>query len=90
MGGAWRGLTNEEREALSLVLAQGGMMPYEEVSQEYGDDLEGPYYWHYREPDTTIGRLRLHGLLFEGEHEDEVVLVIPTEVRGLLADLQKM
>jgi tetratricopeptide (TPR) repeat protein len=89
VGRAWRGLTDEEREALTTVLAQGGTVPYKEVSQEYGDDLEGPYYWHYREPETTIGRLRLHGLLFEGEREGEVVLVIPTEVRGLLADLAR-
>jgi tetratricopeptide (TPR) repeat protein len=86
---AWRALSSEEQEALRLVLDQGGMVPYDEVSQKYGDDLEESYYWYYREPETTIGRLRLHGLLFEGRHEDEVVLVIPTEVRGLLADLLK-
>ncbi len=89
VGRAWRGLTSEEREALTFVLARGGMVPYEEVSREYGDDLDGPYYWHYREPETTIGRLRLHGLLFEGRHEDEVVLVTPTEVQRVLADLLK-
>jgi len=82
---AWRGLTEKEREALRFVLDRGGMVPHDEVSQEYGDDLGEYYYWHYRKPETAIGRLRLHGLLFEGEHEDEVVLVIPTEVRGLLA-----
>jgi tetratricopeptide (TPR) repeat protein len=87
--GAWRSLNSEEREALHFVLAQGGVVPYDEVSREYGDDLEESYYWYYREPETTIGRLRLHGLLFEGGHEDEVVLVIPTEVRGLLADSAK-
>ena len=64
-------------------------MPYDEVGRKYGDDLEESYYWHYRKPETTIGRLRLHGLLFEGGYEDQVVLVIPTEVRGLLADLAK-
>jgi tetratricopeptide (TPR) repeat protein len=86
---AWRSLTSEEQEALRFISTRGGMVLYDEVSQEYGDDLEGPYYWHFREPETTIGRLRLHGLLFEGAHEDEVVLVIPTEVRGLLKDLVK-
>ena len=63
-------------------------MPYDEVSQKYGDDLEEYYYWYYRTPETIIGRLRLHGLLFEGGRGDEVMLVIPTEVRGLLADLE--
>ena len=87
VGRAWRSLSSGEREALHFVLAQGGMVPYDEVSRKYGDDLEGPYYWHHREPETTIGRLRLHGLLFEGRREDEVVLVIPTEVQGLLTDL---
>ena len=86
---AWRNLNSEEREALRFVLAQGGMIPYDEVSQKYGDDLEEYYYWHYREPETTIGRLRLHGLLFEGGRGDEVVLAIPTEVRGLLEDLEQ-
>ena len=86
---AWRSLNSEEQEAVRFVLAQGGMVSYDEVSAKYGDDLEEYYYWYYREPETTIGRLRLHGLLFEGGHEDEVVLVIPTEVRGLLADLEQ-
>jgi tetratricopeptide (TPR) repeat protein len=81
---AWTGLTNEEREALRFVLDRGGMVPYDEVSQEYGDDLDEYYYWYYRKPETTIGRLRLHGLLFEGGHGDEVVLVIPTEVKRVL------
>lgn len=84
---AWGCLTGEEREALRFILAQGGMVPYDEVSAKYGDDLGDHFYWYYREPETTIGRLRLHGLLFEGGHGGEVVLVIPTEVRGLLADL---
>ncbi len=82
---AWRSLNNEDQEALRFVLAQGGMATYDEVSRKYGDDLEEYYYWYYREPETTIGRLRLHGLLFEGGRGDEVVLVIPTEVRGLLS-----
>jgi tetratricopeptide (TPR) repeat protein len=86
---AWRALDNEEQEALRFILNRGGMVPYDEVSQQYGDDLEDHFYWYYHEPETTIGRLRLHGLLFEGEHEDEVVLVIPMEVRGPLADLLK-
>jgi tetratricopeptide (TPR) repeat protein len=89
VGEAWRGLAGEEREALRFVFDQGGMVPYDEVSQKYGDDLEESYYWYYSEPETTIGRLRLHGLLFEGGHRDEVVLVIPTEVRGLLEDLEQ-
>ena len=86
---AWRSLNSEEQEAVRFVLAQGGMVSYDEVSAKYGDDLEEYYYWYYREPETTIGRLRLHGLLFEGGHGDEVVLAIPTEVRGLLADLEQ-
>jgi tetratricopeptide (TPR) repeat protein len=89
VGRAWRSLTSEEQEALRFISARGGMVPYNEVNREYGDDFEDPYYWHYHEPETTIGRLRLHGLLFEGAHEDEVVLVIPTEVRELLAGLLK-
>ena len=87
---AWRTLGSEEQEALRFVLNRGGMVPYDEVSQQYGDDLEDHFYWYYHEPETTIGRLRLHGLLFEGGHEDEVVLAIPTEVRGPLADLLKI
>ena len=89
VGEAWRSLNTEEQEALRFVLAQGGIVPYDGVSQKYGDDLEEYYYWYYRKPETTIGRLRLHGLLFEGGRGDEVVLAIPTEVRGLLEDLEQ-
>ncbi|MBM4464036.1 MAG: tetratricopeptide repeat protein [Chloroflexi bacterium] len=84
VGRAWRGLTSEEQEALRFVLDRGGMVPYDEVSREYGDDLGDHFYWYYHEPETTIGRLRLHGLLFEGGHENEVVLVIPMEVQRIL------
>ena len=80
---------SEAQEALRFVLAQCGIVPYDEVSRKYGDDLEEYYYWYYRRPETIIGRLRLHGLLFEGGHEDEVMLAIPMEVRGLLEALAR-
>jgi tetratricopeptide (TPR) repeat protein len=84
---AWRSLSSEEQEALKFVLDQGGMVPYEEVSRKYGDDLDDYFYWYYRQPETTIGRLRLRGLLFEGGHEGKVVLLIPTEVQKVLKSL---
>ncbi len=83
----WKGLSNQEREALRFVLNRGGMVAHEEVSRVYEDDLEESSYWYYSEPKTTLGRLRLHGLLCEGEYEGQIVLVIPTEVQEVLRAL---
>ncbi len=77
-------LSREERDALRQVLDQGGEMPWETFDAEYDNDLEESRYWNYHVPQTTMGRLRLHGFLAEAVVDDELLVTVPRELRPLL------
>ncbi len=76
-------LDDDDRAALRQVLSNGGTMPWEDFDARYGNDLEESSYWHH-EPETTMGRLRLRGLLAEATVGKEVLVTIPVELRPLL------
>lgn len=82
-------LTNREREALCFVLSPGGMVPSADFVHHYDHDLDESPYWGYpsHQPESTMGRLRVRGLLAEGIIEGQVLTVIPRELRGLLKKL---
>jgi tetratricopeptide (TPR) repeat protein len=80
-------LHDQERTALRLMLAQGGHMPWQDFDAEYGNDLEESPYWEYHEPETLMGRLRLRGLLVEATVDSELLIIIPSELRPLLAKI---
>jgi tetratricopeptide (TPR) repeat protein len=77
-------LSDEERTALHQVLAGGGHMPWQDFDERYGNDLEESQYWQYREPTTTMGRLRLRGLLVEATVNDTLLVVVPLDVRQMV------
>jgi tetratricopeptide (TPR) repeat protein len=77
-------LSNTEREALHQVLADGGHMPWRDFDAQYGNDLEESQYWQYHEPTTTMGRLRLRGLLVETTVNDELLVAVPQDLRQVL------
>ncbi|MGD1994950.1 MAG: tetratricopeptide repeat protein, partial [Anaerolineae bacterium] len=77
-------LDEEEGDALREVLARGGHMPWQAFDEAYGNDLDESRYWNWHEPETTMGRLRLHGLLVEAMVEGELVVAVPRELRPLL------
>ena len=81
------GLSDEEREALRQVMAGGGTMAWAEFDRRYGNDLEESPYWQYHTPQTLMGQLRLHGLLVEAKVGDELLIVVPVELRPVLADI---
>ncbi|MFQ6059332.1 MAG: tetratricopeptide repeat protein, partial [Anaerolineae bacterium] len=83
------GLSATEQEALAYVLAQGGLALWDEFAQRYGDDMEESPYWNWHEPQTVMGRLRLHGLLAEGTAEDQAVVLVPQELRRPLEEILK-
>jgi len=82
-----QGLSDEERQALRDVLKAGGTMDWEGFTARYGDDLDESPYWDWREPETVMGRLRMLGLLSEGTVDDQLVVLIPYELRDLLPPL---
>jgi hypothetical protein len=77
-------LSGTERAALHQVLASGGHMPWHGFDAQYGNDLEESQYWQYHEPTTTMGRLRLRGLLVETTVNDELLVAVPQDLRQVL------
>ncbi len=82
--GAVAQLEAEERQALRDVLDAGGILPWDEFTARYGNDVEDSQNWYYIWPDTLMGRLRLYGLLSDGTVEGQRVVLIPQELRELL------
>jgi tetratricopeptide (TPR) repeat protein len=80
-------LADEEQDALRQVLARGGAMPWQEFDAAYGNDLEESRYWQWHEPETIMGRLRMHGLLVEATVDGELLIAIPAELRPHLAQI---
>jgi tetratricopeptide (TPR) repeat protein len=80
-------LTREEQEALRTVLDQGGHMAWDDFDARYGNDLEESRYWQWHTPETTMGRLRLRGLLVEATVDDELHVVVPVDLREDLGEV---
>jgi tetratricopeptide (TPR) repeat protein len=80
------GLSDEEHAALRQVLAHGGHMAWQEFDAGYGNDLEESRYWQYHVPETTMGRLRLRGLLVESTVDGELLVTVPSELRQALEE----
>jgi hypothetical protein len=56
-------------------------MAWDAFDDRYGNDLEESRYWQWHTPETTMGRLRLHGLLVEATVDDELYIVVPMDIR---------
>ncbi len=82
--GAVAELEANERQALRDVLDAGGILPWDEFTARYGNDVEDSQNWYFALPDTLMGRLRLYGLLSDGTVEGQRVVLIPQELRELL------
>lgn len=84
-------LPEKSMEALKFVLDKGGLVKYNQLSRNYDDEIT--YAWSEHPPESTIGLLRLHGLLFVGRMAIGSRLykvgLIPSELRGLLLGLLK-
>jgi tetratricopeptide (TPR) repeat protein len=80
-------LTDEEQAALRQVVASSGHMAWQDFDADYGNDLEESAYWNWHEPETTMGRLRLRGLLVETTVDGELLIAVPQELRQLLGDI---
>jgi hypothetical protein len=79
-----RNLSEEEQEALHMVLDCGGAMAWEDFDDRYGNDLQESRYWQWHTPETTMGQLRLRGLLVEATVDNELHVVVPVDLREVL------
>jgi len=85
-------LPPESREALDYVLAKGGWVKIGPLTRRFGAQDDVGWFWSETEPPTsTLGRLRVRGLLFVGKAgiggRNYTVAVIPKELREPLAEL---
>ena len=80
-------LSDQEAQALRWLLEQGGICPWQDFTQRFGDDFDESPYWQWHEPDTVPGRLRMFGLLAVGTLNREQVALIPYELRAPLQHL---
>jgi len=85
-------LPQESRQALKLVMDEGGWVKYNKLSKEYGEE-NNSYFWELEPPTSTVGVLRLHGLLFVGkagiDGRNYKVAVVPKDIRKRLEELFK-
>jgi hypothetical protein len=86
-------LPAEAHEALRLVLQRGGWIKYGQLTRRFGSDSGDGWFWNERPPTSTLGRLRLHGLLFVGRAalggKRWKVGVIPVELRDHLTRITR-
>jgi hypothetical protein len=86
-------LPPKSREALKLVMDEGGWVKYNKLSKEYGEENDS-YFWETEPPTSTVGMLRLHGLLFVGkagiDGRNYKVAVVPKDIREELAEILKL
>lgn len=78
-------LQPKEREALQFVLEQGGYVSYKTFTRRFGSEEGDGWFWVERNPTSTIGRLRLHGLLAVGRApfgtRSRQIALIPKDLR---------
>lgn len=80
---AWiiQALDEAEKAALSMILENGGSMPWEAFDAEFENDLHESSHWIFNPPGTVMGRLRAHGLLAEATVDGQLLITIPVELR---------
>jgi hypothetical protein len=85
-------LPPESREALKLVMDEGCWVKYNKLSSEYGEENDS-YFWETEPPTSTVGVLRVHGLLFVGKAgiggRMYKVAVVPKDIRKGLEEILK-
>jgi tetratricopeptide (TPR) repeat protein len=86
LAGLVRDLNEAERAALDDLLVHGGVMEREAFIQAHGDEGDDrPYLeYHGSQMKSVKGRLRAHGLLFEGSSRERAIVATPRELRPLL------
>ena len=89
LGEMVKGLTLEERLALLDVLLKNGSMPWDEFAMKHGGDMEESPYWKWHPPRTTMGRLKLMGLLIEGTYKGDSRVQVPHDLRSMLMDIKE-
>jgi Flp pilus assembly protein TadD len=79
-------LADVQHDALQQVLARGGHMPWQDFDAAYDNDLDESRFWQWHEPKSSMGQLRLRGLLVEATVDGELLVAVPLELRQMLEE----
>jgi len=84
-------LPDASREALRYVLEKGGWVKYGQIKRRWGGEDEDSFFWADRPPTSTIGQLRVSGLLFVGKTNiggrNYKVAIVPKDLRQPLMEI---
>lgn len=83
LGWLLEGLTPDATRLLGTLVEAGGMLTVQAYKAQFDASDDGAW-WGLVPPTSALGQLRLHGLVFVGDHQGEQVLVVPAEVVGTL------
>ena len=87
VGSMVAGLAGEDLDALEAVVERGGVMAWDAFDEQFGNDLDESRRWRDHTPESTMGQLRLHGLLVEATVDDQLYVVIPSDIRETVSKL---
>lgn len=77
-------LSREDRECLTYILENDNNVSYSEASKRFGPEQNDGYWWTMDVPKSTLGNLRMMGLLIVGEvHSDNTAMrmaMLPKEI----------
>lgn len=87
----WGNLAPADREVFLLALKNGGCIEYDTIVKKFGtEDYDSPY-WYHLEPKSSVGVLRIHGLIYTGEMVLngwlKIVICIPPSIQEIAKEL---
>lgn len=81
-------LEDEFKQLLSMLIENKGFAKYHVVAKKFGDEKDDSYWWEEEGPESTIGQLRMMGLIACGKanfgSRRYKTLIIPKDVRPLV------
>ncbi|MGB8644761.1 MAG: hypothetical protein WCF84_05960 [Anaerolineae bacterium] len=81
----------EQRLELKRVLDAGGWIRLAALTEEFGSQTGDQWFWNEKPPTSTLGQLRVHGLVFIGQaligKKKTHVAVVPTDLRAPLSEI---
>ncbi len=86
-------LNDTERRCLEHLLGHDDRVDYDALAAQFGDERGDDYWWSKNPPTSTIGLLRLKGVLFVGREQGEgrrtKIALVPADLHALLRQAGK-
>ncbi len=81
-------LSREDKECLAYIIERNNRVSYSEASKRFGPEHNDGYWWTQDIPKSTLGNLRMMGLVIVGEvhaeNDTQRMVMIPNDIAGVL------